>query len=562
MSAAQATRDDAGIRGQQALRLEGVVGYPEEFAERYRQAGYWTGHTIDDLLRTAARRRPEHVAVIEGERRFTYAELDAKAERLAAGLAADGLRRGDRVVVQLPNTADYVWVIFALFRLGAIPVLALTAHRRNEVEYFCTFSEARAYISCASHDGFDHQAMAAEIRDAAPSLRRVLIVGATPDSQFLSPEQISIDAPAPEVAVQPGDVAFLQLSGGTTGTPKLIPRTHDDYLYSVRESARICGLDENAVLLAALPIAHNFTMSSPGLLGVMHAAGTVVMAPEPSPGTVFSLIAAHGVTIVPAVPPLVLAWLNSPSRETAELDSLRVIQVGGAKLSRSVAERIEPGFGCRLQQVFGMAEGLVNYTALDDDLETIISTQGLRISTADEVLVVADDGQPVASGTPGHLLTRGPYTIRGYYKAPEHNAASFTADGFYRTGDIVVERSDGYLTVVGRSKDQINRGGEKVAPEEVENLLLGHPDLHDVSVVGVPDDELGERVFAHVVLRRGRADTPLRPVDLRRYLAARGLAAYKIPDGFAFVDTLPETGVGKINKRALPQQGARSQGEQ
>lgn len=551
-----------GIRDDGPLELDGVVGYPPEFAERYRAAGYWTGQTIDGLLKEAVRRRPDHPVVIDGERRISYAQLDARAERLAAGLAADGLRRGDRVVVQLPNVADYLWIVFALFRLGAIPVLALPAHRRREIEYFCSFSEAKAYVTCASHDGFDHQAMAAEVLRAVPSLRRIAIVGASADSPFLSPDQLAVEGPAPATPVRPSDVAFLQLSGGTTGTPKLIPRTHDDYLYSVRESARICGLDEDAVMLAALPISHNFTMSSPGLLGIIHAAGTVVMAREPSPATVFSLIGELGVTIVPSVPPLVLAWLNSPLREAAELGSLRVVQVGGAKLSTSVAERIEPGFGCRLQQVFGMAEGLVNYTALDDDTETVIGTQGCRISAGDEVLVVDDDDRPVASGTPGHLLTRGPYTIRGYYRAPEHNAAAFTDDGFYRTGDIVIERDDGYLTVVGRSKDQINRGGEKVAPEEVENLLLRHPELHDVSVVAVPDEVLGERVFAHVVLRRGRTTAKPKPVELRRFLAAKGLAAYKIPDGFAFVDELPETGVGKINKRGLREQAGLGQGEQ
>lgn len=561
--------------------LDGVVAYPPDVAARYREAGYWIGQTHDDLLREAAAQAPGRLAVVgadpartahpahpadtsgtadapdtsgtagASEIAWTYAELDARVERLAAGLHALGLRRGERVVVHLPNVPEFVRVVFALWRIGAVPVFALPAHRRAEIEYFVRFTGAAGLITCGVHDGFDHAGLARALREEVPSLRIVLSTdpGVEHRPWLPTPTDVESADPAPRGVSVPSDVAFLQLSGGTTGTPKLIPRTHDDYLYSVRESARICELDADSVMLLALPAAHNFSMSSPGLLGMIHARGTTVLTPDPSPASFYRLLARHHVTIAPAVPPLALAWLNSPEREGADVSSLRVLQVGGARLSDSVAARVGPELGCTLQQVFGMAEGLVNYTRLGDDDATIVGTQGLRISAADEVRVVDDADRPVEPGEPGHLLTRGPYTIRGYYRAPEHNARSFTADGFYRTGDIVIERADGYLTVVGRAKDQINRGGEKIAPEEIENHLLAHADVHDVSVVGVPDDYLGERVLAHVVLRAhaGR----VRPVDLRRHLQARGLAAYKLPDEFAFGAALPQTGVGKVDRRHL-----------
>lgn len=532
------------------LAVEGVVPYPEEFAARYRASGYWTGATLDGLLRDAVSEAAERIAVIDGDRRWSYRELDARVGRLASGLADRwALERGDRVVVQLPNIAEFLVVVFALFRLGAVPVFALPAHRRADLTHFCRMTDAVLIVSAATIAGFDHAALAAEVAAGEPGVRGILIVDGDEGVDALSWGREE----AQSTAVSPADLAFLQLSGGTTGTPKLIPRTHDDYLYSVRESARICGIHPDSRMLVAMPVAHNFTMSSPGVLGIVHARGTVVMTTDPSADTVLDLIGRHGVTIIPAVPPLVIAWLNAPQRDASDLSSLEVVQVGGAKLSRNVAERIEPAFGCRLQQVFGMAEGLVNYTRLDDDIETILSTQGLRISPDDEVLVVDEQGDRVPRGEPGALLTRGPYTIRGYFRAPEHDARAFSADGFYRTGDLVVERDDGYLTVVGRVKDQINRGGEKIAPEEVENALLAHPDVHDVAVTGIPDEMLGERILASVVVRRS-ADggaAGLRPVDLRRHLVRCGLAAFKMPDEFALLDRLPATAVGKVDRRRV-----------
>ncbi|KQR16493.1 (2,3-dihydroxybenzoyl)adenylate synthase [Cellulomonas sp. Leaf334] len=524
------------------LTLTGVVPYPPAAAARYRAAGYWTDETLDDLLRSAVADAPGATAVVDAVRTLSYAELDDWVTRVACGLRARGLGRGDRVVVQLPNRAELVVVLFALFRLGAVPVLALPAHRRSEIEHFSRHTRAVAIVTCATHAGFDHAALATEVAALVPGLRVVL-----------AEDLPEADGDVPPGAADASDVAFLQLSGGSTGRPKLIPRTHADYLYSVRESARICGLTDRSVLLAVLPAVHNFPMSSPGFLGVVHARGTLVLSADASPAATFRLVAEHGVTIVPAVPPLLLSWLNSPDRPAADLSSLELVQVGGAPLARTVAARVQPELGCRLQQVFGMAEGLVCYTRDDDDEQTVLTTQGRPISADDEVLVVDDDDRPVPPGAPGHLLVRGPYTIRGYYREPEHDARAFTVDGFYRTGDVVVARGDGALTVVGRAKDQINRGGEKIAPQEVEEHLLTHPAVHDVSVVAEPDEVLGERVLAYVVARGGHAEP--RPVELRRHLAARGLATYKVPDVFRLVVALPGTGVGKVDRTRLAAAG-------
>ncbi|GLU48924.1 (2,3-dihydroxybenzoyl)adenylate synthase [Nocardiopsis ansamitocini] len=530
--------------------LAGCTPWPEADAARYRAAGYWTGETLGAFLRERAERFADRPAVVGDGRRWTYADLDARVDRLATGLSRLGLDRGDRVVVQLPNIPELIELVFALFRLGALPVYALPAHRRSEIEHLCTATGAVALAVPGRHGGFDYAAMAAGIADTSPALRHVLVAGDTDAFTALDDVRAAEPDAVAFIDADPGDVAFFQLSGGTTGLPKLIPRTHDDYLYSVRASADICGLGPETVYLGALPLTHNFPMSSPGFLGVLHTGGTIVLAPDPSPATALALIEAERVTITAVVPPVALLWLDavqSGAQSDRDLSSLQVLQVGGAKFSREAARRVRPLLGCTLQQVFGMAEGLVNYTRLDDAEDVVTGTQGRPISVDDEILVVDDQDRPVPDGTPGHLLTRGPYTIRGYYRADAHNATAFTADGFYRTGDIVRRDPAGSLVVEGRAKDQINRGGEKVAAEEIENHILAHPDVHDAAVVAMPDPFLGERVCAYVI---PRAQAPAKSV-LLRFLRGRGLAAYKIPDRVEFVERFPATGVGKISKREL-----------
>ncbi|MEV7103625.1 (2,3-dihydroxybenzoyl)adenylate synthase [Streptomyces atroolivaceus] len=530
--------------------------WPAEFAERYRAAGHWRGETFGGVLRERATAHPDRVAIVDPapvRREWTYGELDERASRLAAGFAARGISPGDRVVVQLPNIAEFTEVVFALFRIGALPVYALPAHRETEIAYFCSFTEAVAYVIPDRRAGFDHLALASKVKERTPSLRHVFVVGSPGEHTALS--EVPCEPTAPAYGPEPHDLAFLQLSGGTTGVPKLIPRTHDDYIYSLRGSNEICGVDGDTRFLVLLPAAHNFPMSSPGWLGALYAGGTVVLCPSPDPATAFPLVERERVTMTGMVPPLALVWTEAAPGSVHDLSSLELILVGGAKYSEAAARRLEPALGCRLMQVFGMAEGLVNYTRLDDDHETVVTTQGLPISEDDEIRVVDDADEEVPEGSFGHLLTRGPYTIRGYWRAPEHNGKAFTEDGFYRTGDIVRRTPTGHLIVEGRAKDQINRGGEKVAPEEIENIILGHPSVHDVSVVGVADEYLGERTLAYVILREGAE--PLKALAVKRLVRERGVAAYKIPDLVEFVEAFPQTGIGKVSKKGLRSDSSR-----
>ena len=530
--------------------------WPTDLASRYRERGYWIDRPLTDIV--AQHADSEACAVICGEQQLSYRALNQRIHTLATSLLQLGIQPGQTALVQLGNVAEFYITFFALLKAGIVPVNALFSHQKTELAAYAELVGPSLVIADRSHRLFAEDDYWRALRDDFPHINRILLRG-EPSTRTAGIMPISLDAaiegrleglsaqPKQAEPTPASDVAFFQLSGGSTGTPKLIPRTHNDYDYSIRRSVELCGVSAATRFLCALPAPHNYPLSSPGALGIFHAGGCVVLAEDPAPQRCFPLIERHHVTMVALVPPAVTLWEQSLTPENRhQLDSLEVMQIGGAHLAVSLAERVPERFGCQLQQVFGMAEGLVNYTLLDDDEWHRTHTQGRPMSPDDEVYVVDDNGRPVPPNTPGHLIVRGPYTFRGYYRAPLHNEAAFTADGFYSSGDIVEMTPDGYLKVVGREKDQINRGGEKIAAEEIENLLLRHDDIIEVALVSVPDEVMGEKSCAVVVARQ-----PLKAAPLRRWLRTLGVADYKLPDRFHFVEALPQTAVGKIDKRAL-----------
>ncbi|WP_164072582.1 (2,3-dihydroxybenzoyl)adenylate synthase [Stenotrophomonas maltophilia] len=519
--------------------------WPEDRVARYRAAGHWRGETFPAFLRERAEQYADEIAVVAGDVRLSYAQLWHEAGRIGAGLLGQGLQPGDRVLVQLGNTAGFIITVCGLFRAGLVPVYALPAHRLTELVHFARKAEASAYITTDVHENFDHRGLARALQAEVPGIAHVVIDGEA--DGFIALDALQGDRSALPPDPDPQSVAFLQISGGSTGLSKLIPRTHDDYIYSFRASNAICGIDRDSVYLVALPAAHNFPMSSPGFFGALYAGARVVLSPGPGPDAAFPLIAREQVTCCGLVPPLALLWAQAAATSKHDLSSLQVLQVGGAKLVPEAARRVIDGLRCTLQQVFGMAEGLVNYTRLDDPEDLIVACQGRPISPDDEVRVVDDHDQPVAEGEVGHLLTRGPYTIGAYHNDEVANARAFTDDGFYRTGDRVQQLPGGYLVVQGRAGDHINRAGEKISAEEIEDHLLAHPAVFDAAVVSIPDDYLGERSCAFVI----QQGEPIKGPALKNWMRGRGLAAFKVPDQVVFVDSFDTTAVGKISRREL-----------
>jgi 2,3-dihydroxybenzoate-AMP ligase len=538
--------------------LDGVTPFPAEFAARYRRLGYWADRPLFDGFTAALARYADRVALADETGPVTYRQLDERSAHLARVLLDLGLRPLDRIIVQLPNTAVFAYLYFALQRIGAVPVLALPGHRKREITQFAEISGARALAVPAAARGFDYAAMAAEIMADRPDLRLCLIQGlfqAPNETWFVRLEDLLEREPETsrealeQIRIDPNDPALFLLSGGTTGIPKLIPRTHNDYLYNSKIAAAACEIGEGDVLLDVLPIEHNLPLGCPGLQGFLLSGGTVVLGTSTRPRDVFELIQRHRVTHIHLVPALLIRWIDDPSITGYDLSSLRVIQSGGQRLQPEVRLRAERALpGCFIQENFGMAEGLIMFVRSGDPPDVRRQTCGRPASPGDEVYLVDEDGHAVPDGEPGELIVRGPYTLRGYFRSPEHNARAFTPDGFYRSGDLLRKLPSGNYVVEGRVKDLINRGGEKISAEEVENLILAHPAVLNVACVPYPDPVLGERMCACVVLRPGHA---LSLEELVTFLAEFEMAKFKLPERLELFDTLPLSGFGKVSKKDL-----------
>jgi 2,3-dihydroxybenzoate-AMP ligase len=533
--------------------LAGCVRRPAGQIAAYHEQGYWRDVTLPGLLRDWAEAEGDRIALTTGNREVSYAELDRWADELAAGLHARGIAAGDRVIVQLPNIPEFVALFFALLRLGACPVFALPAHRWNEIRHLCEISEAVAYVIPDVFFGFDYRGLAADVLDGLPSVRHVFVAGdAGPFTSLASVAAEPTAGPPPREPASPDDTAFFMLSGGTTALPKLIPRTHAEYDYMTRAAGAICQLAKDTVYLAVLPVAFNFPWGAPGILGTFQAGGKVVLSAAPDPGTCFALIERERVSITALVPTLAQVWIDAVGSTGHDLSSLRLLQIGGAKLHQALANRVQPELGCALQQVYGMTEGLLCFTRLDDPPQYAAQTGGRPMSPADELRVVDERGREVPPGGLGELQARGPCVLAGYYRAPEHNSHAFTADGYYRTGDLIRLRADGYLCVEGRVKDVIIRGGDKISAAEVEEHLAALPGIREAAVIPVPDELLGEQILACVV----PAGAPPSVREVKDLLRRRGLAEFKLPDRLRVVDALPLTALGKIDKKALATQPA------
>lgn len=523
--------------------MSDFIPWPENLAHLYRKKGYWIDKPLTHGLRSQALARPTACAIQCGTRAISYADLDKMSSALAMQFLAHGLKPGERTVVQLPNCAEFYITFFALLKAGILPVNALFNHRALELRSYVQQLQPTLFIGARGHALFRDDVFETELRGISKGLKFCLYLD-DDLQEWITPNDAAATIELP--TLDPGSVAFYQLSGGSTGTPKLIPRTHNDYDYSVRASAEICQLTPQTRFLCALPAPHNYVMSSPGALGVFFAGGTVIMADNPDPSLCFDIMKQHRVTMAALVPSAVGLWLEAVRDGMTASSSLELLQVGGASFAETLARQVPELLGCRLQQVFGMAEGLVNYTRLDDTDDRVFTTQGRPISGGDDVRVRDADGFDCEEGETGQLWVQGPYTFRGYFRSPEHNKSAFDADGFYCSGDLVQRDAQGYLRVVGRVKDQINRGGEKIAAEEIEGLLLRHPDVREAALIAQPDARLGERGCAFLATR-----IPIRALDLRRHLIGQGVAEYKLPDRFVFVEAMPLTAVGKIDKRAL-----------
>lgn len=505
--------------------------------------------TMGEKLQEWAEKYSNKDAVIFNDESVTYKELNIKTDMLVKGFLNLGMKKGDHVVLQLTNSISFVNVLFALEKMGVLPILVLPAHREAELKGIFEKVQPVAYIIPESYLGFSYENLANTMMDKFSSVKNIICDGNIKNAINLETLYIDDDTIAEYPKPTCKDIAHILLSGGTTGTPKLIARTHADYIYDFQQCAERCKLSEDDVFLCVVPASHNFSLGNFGILGIFERGGTVVMCPSPSIDEILPLIEDYEVTAISLVPALVSMMIEALEWEDEyDISSLRFMLVGGSVFEKELASKVTPTLNCKLQQVFGTAEGLSCMTSLDDDDDVIISCQGKPISKYDDVRIVDDEFNDVGQGELGELITRGAYTIHSYYMASDEvNNECFTPSGFYRTGDRAKIDENGNLIVLGRIKEQINRGGEKIMPSEVEANLCKNEDIKEASVVGVPDEVLGNRICAFIL--SDRDDITLS--EVRTFLKSIGVSDYKMPDQLEVIDTFPLTKVGKVDKKAL-----------
>ena len=545
--------------------LEGVVPFPPEFAKRYREKGYWIDKTLAQEYRIAFDKYKDRVAILDRNRVITYGELDWLSDNLALNLLEAGFQPLARVVVQLPNVSEFVVLYLALQKIGGIPIAALMPHRFAEISQFVELSGAVACIVPDQQGDFDYCAMVERIRQKVPGLRYGIVLGPARPGFLSLPDMIAKPANLPasrlaEIKIDPVDPAIFQLSGGTTGIPKLIPRTHNDYAYNSKVASSVCNIGEHSVVLIILPIAHNLPLACPGIQGALFHGGRVVLSTSARPEDVCTLIETHRVTHIKVVPALLIRLLHDPAVTRHDLSSLKIIQSGGQSMLpevRLLSKRLIPS--AFVQENFGMSEGLLMFVRLDDPVDVAHETVGRPVCPDDEVRLLDDDDREILGGEVGELCCRGPYTLRGYFGAPEYNARTFTSDGFYRSGDLMRRHKSGNYIVEGRKKDLINRGGEKISAEEIENLILSHPAVKNASCVPIPDPILGERMCACVLLRD---NSRLTFEELKGFLLGKEIAKYKLPERLEVLLDFPLSPFGKVSKKTLTEMVAKKMGEE
>ena len=534
--------------------LEGFVPFPDEFKEKYRDMGYWVDKPLREEFAERFRIYSNKIAIIDGETELSYSQLDYLSTNLALNLLDLGLKPLDRVVPQLPNIKEFSILYIALQKIGCIPIASLVTHRYTEISQFVSLSGASTCVVLDKDREFNFLEMVSRVAKESETLEHIIVCGDAPAGIHSLSELIETPASRSvsdleKIKIDPLDPAVFQLSGGTTGIPKLIPRTHNDYAYNSKQAGVVTEVVADSSLLLVLPISHNLPLACPGMQGFMFQGAKVVLSTSAAAKDVFALVEKHQITHIHVVPALLIGWINDPSIGDYDLSSLKMIQSGGQRLQPEVRlktrELIPSVF---VQENFGMSEGVIMFIRRGDPEDVLLETSGRPVSPDDEIKILDEDDNEVEPGDVGEFCVRGPYTLRGYFGVPEHNARAFTTDGFYRSGDLMRMHPSGNYIVEGRIKDLINRGGEKISAEEVENIILQHPAVKNIACVPMPDERLGERMCAFVVTQKGRS---VNFEELISFLNSKEIAKFKLPERLELIDELPVSTFGKVSKKLL-----------
>jgi len=536
--------------------VEGFTPYKKNDAEEYNKFRWWPGLTFGDILDRAADIHPEKEAFVDRKTRLTYGEAREKTNKLAIGLMDLGIQPLDRVLVQLPNWNEFVFAYFALQKIGAIPVLLIDRYRQFEINHLVTLTGAASWIVASRYRKTDYVPIINDILKEHPEVKNVITVRGGGDQQpFSSHERLIDEAELTEDNVarlaerrpDPMQVAHMGPTGGTTGAPKIVPRTHNSLINGIDYCSKSWEQSNQDINLIAGPIGHDLTFTK-GFIGSIITLGKVVFLDSADNKDICETIERERVTSIIWVPTLAQRLLQYEDLDKYDLSSLKKMHsAGGAShpdLVKDVTEKLKMTFF----NGYGATEGMTTITRTTDDLEIICTTVGRPTCPYDTYKVIDKDGNELPSNRQGELVVKGPGVFTGYYQNPEENKKAFTRDGFFRTGDVAKIDEKGYITLTGRTKEMINRGGESISATEIERLINRHPDVAAVAVIPMPDPVMGERVCAYIQPKTG---AQLTFDEIISFLRGQKASVLQLPERIEYIDAMPYTGAQKMDKKSL-----------
>jgi 2,3-dihydroxybenzoate-AMP ligase/mycobactin salicyl-AMP ligase len=535
--------------------LEGFIPYKREDVEKYEKFRWWPGLTLGDLLDKAADIYPDKEAFVDEQSRFTYAQARDKTNRLAVGLLGLGIQPQDRVLVQVPNWNEFLFAYFAVQKIGAVAVLLIDRYRQYEIGYLVQLTGATSWIVAEKYKKTDYLPIVEDVLKERPQLKNVILARSKGHGRLLSMENLMDKVRMDKADLRnlserrpdPNQVAHMGPTGGTTGLPKVVPRTHNSLVCAVEYAARSWEMDIHDTTLLAGPIGHDLTFTK-GICGSLFALGKAVFLDSMEMTDICQTIQRERVTAIVWVPTLAKRLTDFEGRKDYDLSSLKRMHCGGGASLPDVIKGVREKLNCAFFNGYGGTEGQTTIPRSGDSLESLINTVGKPTCPYDTYKAVTPEGKELPPNHPGELMIKGPGVFTGYYRAPEENAKVFDEAGFFRTGDLARIDEKGYVTLTGRIKEMINRGGESISATEIEKLIIGHPDVALVAVIPMPDPMLGEKVCAYIQPKVG---ANLSFEKIISYLKGKKASVQQLPERIEFIDTMPVTKAEKIDKKAL-----------
>ncbi len=536
--------------------LEGVKPYKKEDVETYTKLRWWSDLTFGDILDRAADIHPDKEAFVDSQSRLTYGETREKANKLAVGLMNLGIKPMDRVLLQLPNWNEFVFAFFACQKIGAVTVLLIDRYRQYEIDHLAGLSGASAWIVPTRYKKTDYIPIIDDIRKDHPAIKNVITVrgeiggdGFSCLEKLIAENELTTEnmATLAQQKPDPNQVAHMGPTGGTTGAPKIVPRTHNSLICGIKYCSKSWDQHCDDINLIAGPLGHDLSFSK-GFMGSVLTHGKVVLLDSADNQSICKTIEREKITSIIWVPTLAQRLMGYKDRNQYDLSCLKKMHSAGGASHPGLVKDVMDGMGMNFYNGYGGTEGMTCITRTTDSLETICGTVGRPTFPYDTYKVVDIRGNTLPPGKEGELVIKGPCVFTGYYNNPEENAYVFDKDGFFRTGDLAKINEKGYITLTGRIKEMINRGGESISATEIEKLIDRHPDVAVVAVIPMPDPLMGEKACAYIETKKG---SQLNFDEIISFLKIQKASVLELPERIEFVEEMPYTGAQKLNKKAL-----------